>query len=74
MHTLTLCRIRLQSRNFLTVAESRTTTYNRPLQYPRQTSVPTKFTSRIFVRGIHEKFISGNHLHFDTCLETFCRT
>ena len=30
-------------------------------------NVPTKFTLHVFVRGIHESFVSGIHLHFGTC-------
>ena len=74
------CKIHVKLKNWLSLnyayfsAESRTTIYNCPFQYLRQTSVPTKFTLRIFVREIQENFVSGNHLPFGIYLETFCRT
>ena len=35
------------------------------------TNMPTKFTLQVFVRGIHGSFVSGIHLHFETCLRVF---
>ena len=32
-------------------------------------NVATKFTLQVVLRGIHETFVSGIHLHFGTCLK-----
>ena len=57
-------------RNPLTVAEPRTTSYICLLRNSKKkTNVPTKFTLQVFVREIHENFVIGIHIHFETCLK-----
>ena len=36
----------------------------------KKTNVPTKFTSQVYVCGIHWKFVCGIHLHFGTYFKT----
>ena len=56
-------------RNLLTDAESRITSYISCCGIRNKTNVPTRFTLQLFVRGIHENFVSGIHLLFGTCLK-----
>ena len=59
--------VKRKTRNPLTFADSFCGIQNNNLY--STTNVPTKFTLQLFVRKIHENFVSGIQLHFVSCIK-----